>query len=86
MTETREIEMIKAGEKDLLEAIKKEYADSEVTSGEFIFSLTFSYSYSEQEVIEAVQDFLDWDESDEEFEIYLHPSTKFWRISDGLPF
>lgn len=49
--------------------IKKLYADSDVTSGEFIFSLAFDVDYGKAHIREDLQEFLDWDDSDEEFQI-----------------
>ena len=79
--------MIKChGKADIFEDIKKEYADSEVVSGEFIYSLEFDENWEKEEIEEGIQEFLDWDESDAEFVVSEHP-LGYWKVyEDDLPF
>lgn len=59
--------------------IKLMYRDSEVTSGEFIHFLKFDRMFStfhpteinRYQVMTAIQEFLDWDESPETFDVVL---------------
>ena len=53
----------------VFEILKKEYARSEVVSGEFIHSTILTLGFSEEIVRKGIQKFLDWDESEETFEI-----------------
>jgi len=51
-----------------------QYLDSEVTSGEFIHTVQLPERYGKNlfnkaDIIQGIQEFLDWDESDEEFDV-----------------
>ena len=48
---------------NIFNILQKEYFYSEVVSGEFIYSTELSLEFSEAEVREGIQAFLDWDES-----------------------
>ena len=66
---------------ELLDSIQNIYTNSEVVSGEFIESLTFPKHIPYSEVKEAVQEFLDWDESDAEFTIVNGPTEQdIWIV------
>jgi|GEM_PF-4780324 len=66
---------------EVFEITKKRYFHSEVTSGEFIFFEVFLQSnYSREEVAFGVQEFLDWDESNTEFEVVA--DGRFWAIEE----
>ena len=63
-----------------LQELIHDYAvNSEVTSGEYIYSLTFDKAMGKKEVRELVQSFLDWDESEETFDVYFK-ENKFWIV------
>ena len=58
------------GDKEKIFALlRAEYFHSDVVSGEFIHSAILSLGFSEEDVRGGVQLFLDWDESDETFEV-----------------
>ena len=79
--------MIKChGKADIFEDIKKEYAGSEVVSGEFIYSLEFDENWEKEEIEEGIQEFLDWDTSDAEFVVSEHPLGHWVVYEDDLPF
>lgn len=65
---------------EIFEQLKSEYVDSDVTSGEFYSQVEISMDYTEDEVREGIQMFLDWDESEAEFE--LEEGEEFWNIID----
>lgn len=54
---------------NIFNILKKEYVDSEVVSGEMIYSTELSLEFSEAEVREGIQAFLDWDESPATFQL-----------------
>lgn len=55
-----------------------EYRNSDVCSGELIYSVKIPLLYDEDEVRCGIQMFLDWDESEEIFG--LKKNRKYWKI------
>jgi hypothetical protein len=74
--ETVEVDDDKSDE--VYDILCDEYLHSDVTSGEMIYSTTLSLKFSEGDVREGVQTFLDWDDSPETFE--LERGDKHWII------
>ena len=67
---------------DVFKTLQQKYFKSEVTSGEFYFKVKdFRVSeYTEDEMRVGVQRFLDWDDSEAEFD--LKKNRIFWKIID----
>ena len=74
--ETVEVDEDKSDE--VYDILCDEYLHSDVTSGEMIYSTTLSLKFSEGDVREGVQTFLDWDDSPETFK--LERGDKHWVI------
>lgn len=74
--ETVEVDDDKSDE--VYDILCDEYLHSDVTSGEMIYSTTLSLKFSEGDVREGVQTFLDWDDSPETFK--LERGDKHWII------
>ena len=74
-----EIKKINKNVETLTEFLKDSYLGSEVTSGEFIIGEVLCGSTAEAEVREAVQAFLDWDESPQTFDVKKN-SENNWVI------
>lgn len=58
----------------IVSSLKSEYRLSDVTSGEFIHTIKLpstiaGYDLTKEDVIQGIQEFLDWDDSPEEFDI-----------------
>jgi hypothetical protein len=53
----------------VFEVLKKQYATSEVVSGEFIHSVILTLGFSKEDIRRGVQLFLDWDESEATFDV-----------------
>ena len=62
--------------------IRQRYVTSEVTSGEFIHSLTFDHNplFDKGIITQAVQQFLDWDDSPEIFSLRFIDDV--WTVGD----
>ena len=65
----------------ILEYLTRIYVSSEVTSGEFIHTVEFPSelggdAFTKEELVSGIQSFLDWDESDETFDIIKF--GKYW--------
>lgn len=65
---------------NIFNILQKEYFYSEVVSGEFIYSTELSLEFSEAEVREGIQAFLDWDESPATFK--LERGETHWIVED----
>lgn len=63
----------------ILKELITEYLDSDVTSGEFIYSTEISIEHNEQDVRNGIQDFLNWDKSKEKFN--LEKGDKYWIVT-----
>jgi predicted RNA-binding protein with PUA domain len=62
----------------IFEELINEYSSSDVTSGEMIYSTKIPITFDESVVRKGIQMFLDWDESEETFE--LKKNRKYWKI------
>jgi hypothetical protein len=70
---------------ELYRDIIERYADSEVTSGEFILQETFSDAYTEKEVSEALAYFYSWDREESMPESPSYHAVRFeagWAVVD----
>ena len=67
---------------EVFDRLCKLYVDSDVTSGEFYHQVNdFKVDeFTEGDMREGIQTFLDWDESDAKFE--LKKVKKYWKIID----
>ena len=54
----------------IVDHLQKKYMFSDVTSGEWVHCTTISGGYSKEIAVEGMQTFLDWDESDETFDLF----------------
>lgn len=63
---------------EVFEILYADYVGSDVTSGEMIYSTELSLEFTESSVREGVQTFLDWDDSEETFE--LERGDKHWIV------
>lgn len=69
--------------------LKKQYIDSDVTSGEFIHTALIPEKINfkelnEYHVIRGIQTFLDWDESEERFSVIYDREQKAWVVNYEL--
>jgi len=65
----------------VVDYLKDKYSESDVTSGEFIIGEVLCGCMTEDEVREAVQAFLDWDESPQTFDIKKEKNGS-WVITE----
>jgi hypothetical protein len=63
---------------EVFELLQADYVGSDVTSGEMIYSTELSLGFTESSVREGIQTFLDWDDSEETFE--LERGDKHWIV------
>lgn len=63
----------------IYEDLKRRYHDSDVVSGEFIYSLILTSDYPEEIVRAGIQMFLDWDDSPAKFD--LVSGKKHWFVN-----
>jgi hypothetical protein len=63
---------------EVFELLQADYVGSDVTSGEMIYSTELSLVFTESSVREGIQTFLDWDDSEETFE--LERGDKHWIV------
>jgi hypothetical protein len=76
--------------------LKMQYLDSEVTSGEFIHTVQLPERYgknlfNKDDIIQGIQEFLDWDESPETFDVikfgnYWYTTNHFATYEDYFEF
>lgn len=71
-------EFILEKSEEIYELLREEYVSSDVTSGEMIFSIKISMEYNESDVREGIQKFLDWDGSEETFNLKM--GKKYWKV------
>jgi hypothetical protein len=63
---------------EVFELLQADYVGSDVISGEMIYSTELSLGFTESSVREGIQTFLDWDDSEETFE--LERGDKHWIV------
>jgi hypothetical protein len=63
---------------EVFELLQADYVGSDVTSGEMIYSTELSLGFTESSVRKGIQTFLDWDDSEETFE--LERGDKHWIV------
>lgn len=70
------------GVKKVFDYLQNEYVESDVTSGEYIYSVVLPIGIGSWEAVtEGVNRFLEWDESDEKVEVWA--SDRGWEVKEA---